>query len=268
MTGKIVLLAAALTVAGCGTQTGGPASILDKDELVVAVKTDQPGLGFRTAGGTFEGFDVDVASYVAAHLGKKVTFVPTTSEGREDKLNSGEADMVIATFSISPQRKAEVTFAGPYYVSHQDILVRARTTDIRGVRDLRGRRLCQAKGSISASRVVEGRRVPADLVPAATYSECVDLLRAGRVDAVSTGDLILAGFAAADKGAFAIVNAPFTEERYGIALPRGDVAGCEEVNRALTAMYQSGAAARLLRERFGSTGLRLTTSVPQFEGCE
>ncbi|MFI6291097.1 glutamate ABC transporter substrate-binding protein [Nonomuraea sp. NPDC050790] len=268
MRGTIILLAAALAAAGCGAQTGGRASILDRDELVVAVKTDQPGLGFRTPAGGFEGFDVDVANFVASYLGKRVTFVPTTSEGREDKLNSGEADMVIATYSISPQRKTEVTFAGPYYVSRQDILVRARTTDIRGVRDLRGRRLCQAKGSISASRIVEGRRVAADLVPAGTYSECVDLLRAGRVDAVSTGDLILAGFAAADKGAFTIVNEPFTEERYGIALRRGDVAGCEEVNRALTAMYQSGAAAKLLRARFGSTGLQLTTSVPQFEGCE
>ncbi|WP_157253667.1 glutamate ABC transporter substrate-binding protein [Nonomuraea typhae] len=267
MRGKLLILAAALSLAGCGIQVGGQASILDKDELIVAVKSDQPGLGLRT-GDRFEGFDVDVASYVAKYLGKKVTFVETTSEGREDKLRSGAADMVIATYSISPQRKAEVTFAGPYYVSRQDILVRKETTDIRGVRDLEGRRLCQAKGSISASRVVVGRRVMADLVPAETYGACVDLLRSRQVDAVSTGDLILAGFAARDEGAYTIVNAPFTEERYGIALRLGDVAGCEEVNRALTEMYQSGAAAGLLERRFGSTGLRLTTSVPQFEGCE
>lgn len=264
----VLAIGFALTLAGCGVGPGGSPSILDKDELIVAVKSDQPGLGLRTAHGAFEGFDVDVATYVAEQLGKKVSFVATTSEGREAKLRAGEADLVVATYSISPPRKTQVTFAGPYYVSRQDILVRKGTKDIRNVRDLKGRKLCDAQGSISTSRIVEGRRVAAVLVPAGTYGECLDLLRSGAVDAVSTGDLILAGFAARENGAFTIVNAPFTEERYGIALRLGDVAGCEEVNRALTTMYQSGAAARLLRKRFGATGLRLTTSVPQFEGCK
>ncbi|MEV6158077.1 glutamate ABC transporter substrate-binding protein [Nonomuraea sp. NPDC052129] len=265
-----VAVAAAITLAsaGCGMSAlRHTPSILDKDELIVAVKPDQPGLGLRTNQGTFEGFDVDVATYVAGHLGKKVSFVATTSEGREAKLNSGEADMVVATYSISPPRKMQVTFAGPYYVSQQDILVRNGTTNIGNVRDLAGRKLCEAQGSISTSRIIEGRGVAAVLVPARTYSECVDLLRSGAVDAVSTGDLILAGFAARDKGAYTIVHAPFTEERYGVALRHGDVAGCEAVNRAITAMYQSGTAPKLLRKHFGATGLSISTSVPQFEGC-
>ncbi|MEU4573417.1 glutamate ABC transporter substrate-binding protein [Nonomuraea sp. ATR24] len=260
-------LAAAALLCGCATGLDGAPSILDKDELVVAVKSDQPGLAVRTPGGAFEGFDVDVAAYVAARLGKKVSFVETTSEGREAKLRDGVADMVVATYSISPERKAQVTFAGPYYVSHQDILVRAGYRRIRGVRDLEGRRLCEAQGSISTSRIVDGRRIAAELVPARTYGECVDLLRAGAVEAVSTGDLILAGFAARERGAFAIVNAPFTDERYGIALPLGDVAACEQVNRAITDMYQDGTAARLLEKWFGGSGLRLTPYVPEFEGC-
>ncbi|MBA2890379.1 glutamate ABC transporter substrate-binding protein [Nonomuraea soli] len=266
---RTILAAALLLTAGCGAGgAGGGASILDRDELVVAVKGDQPGLAVRTRGGAFEGFDVDVATYVARHLGKKVRFVETTSEGREDKLRSGEADMVVATYSISPPRKRQVMFAGPYYVSRQDILVRKGTRGIRGVRDLAGRRLCEASGSISTSRVVDARGVAAVLVPAGTYGECVELLKKGAVDAVSTGDLILAGYAAREKGAFTIVNAPFTEERYGIAVRPGDVAGCEEINRAITVMYQSGAAAKLLRDRFGATGLELTPFMPQFEGCD
>ncbi|WP_327085373.1 glutamate ABC transporter substrate-binding protein [Nonomuraea sp. NBC_01738] len=258
---SLVLAAAVLT--GCG----GTPSIVDKDVLVVAVKADQPGLAERTGDGVFRGFDVDVAAYVAARLGKKVTFVETTSEGREAKLRGGAADMVVASYSISPERKRQVTFAGPYYVSHQDILVRSGETGIRNVRDLKGRKLCEAQGSISTSRIVDGRRIPARLVPARTYGECVELLRSGAVEAVSTGDLVLAGFAARERGAFTIVNAPFTAERYGIAVPLGDVAGCEQVNRAITAMYQDGTAARLLDKWFGASGLRLSAFVPEFEGC-
>ncbi|WP_049558274.1 glutamate ABC transporter substrate-binding protein [Nonomuraea sp. SBT364] len=261
------VVTAALLLCGCGTGLGGGTSILDKDELVVAVKSDQPGLAVRTGAGRFEGFDVDVAAYVAARLGKKVTFVETTSEGREAKLRDGEADMVVATYSISPERQGQVTFAGPYYVSHQDILVRAGYRRIRDVRDLEGRRLCQAQGSISTSRIVDGRQIAAELVPARTYGECVDLLKAGAVEAVSTGDLILAGFAARERGAFAIVNAPFTDERYGIALPLGDVEACEQVNRAITDMYQDGTAAGLLDKWFAGSGLRLSPHVPEFEGC-
>ncbi|MGN9840206.1 glutamate ABC transporter substrate-binding protein [Nonomuraea sp. H19] len=260
-------VAAALLLSGCGGDLGGARSILDKDELVVAVKTDQPGLAVKNRNGVFQGFEVDVAAYVAARLGKKVSFVATTSEGREAKLRDGVADMVVATYSISPERKRQVTFAGPYYVSHQDILVRAGYTRIRNVRDLKGRRLCEAQGSISTSRIVEGRQIAAVLVPARTYGECVNLLKSGDVEAISTGDLILAGFAARERGAFTIVNAPFTAERYGIALPLGDIAGCEEVNRAIRDMYQDGTAARLLDKWFDASGLQLSAFVPEFEGC-
>lgn len=265
---KIVpAVAAALLLCGCGGDLDGATSILDKDELIVAVKSDQPGLAVRTPDGVFEGFDVDVAAYVAARLGKKVSFVATTSEGREAKLRDGVADMVVATYSISAERKRQVTFAGPYYVSNQDILVRAGYKRIGNVRDLEGRRLCEAQGSISTSRIVDGRQIAPVLVPARTYGECIGLLRSGAVEAVSTGDLILAGYAARERGAFTIVNAPFTAEGYGIALPLGDVGACEQVNRAITDMYQDGTAARLLDKWFGASGLHLSPFVPEFEGC-
>jgi len=84
---------------------------------------------------------------------------------------------------------------------------------------------------------------------------------------VSTDDLILAGFAAREGSAVRIVNAPFSDERYGIGLKKGDLAACEAVNRAVTAMYLDGTAAALLHKWFGKTGLQLDTYVPQFEGC-
>jgi len=87
------------------------------------------------------------------------------------------------------------------------------------------------------------------------------------VDAVSTDDLILAGFADRTGTAFRIVNAPFSYERYGIGIRKGDVSGCEAINRAVSQMYLDGTAAALLQKWFGKTGLQLDTHVPQFEGC-
>ena len=261
-------LAAGLAASGCGLDGGGPESVADKESLVIGVKADQPGLGLRDASGRYSGFDVDVARYIAARLGvpgHRVRFVTTPSSIRERALQTGMADMVIATYSITAPRKTKVTFAGPYYVPHQDTLVRADDTGIRNVRDLAGKRLCEVAGSNSWRRVVEERGIAARRVPAPTYSDCMTMLADGRIDAVSTDDLILAGFARGRP--VKIINAPFTDEKYGVGLRKGDLDGCEAVNRAITQMYQSGHALTLLRKWFGESGLRLASSVPQFEGC-
>ena len=255
----VLLLAAGL--AGCAT---AEASITGDDVLVVGVKGDQPRLGFKE-NGRFTGFEVDVGTYIARRLGaSKVEFREVRSDDREQKLNDHVVDLVLASYSITPDRAKLVTFGGPYYVAHQDVMVRRGETRIRGVRDLAGQRMCQASGSVSTERVVVGLSIPAKLVPASSYSDCVAKLRRGQVDAVSTGDLVLAGFAAPD---VEIVNAPFTDERYGIGMRRGDVDGCEAVNKAVTAMYQDGTAAELLRKWFAPSGLKLVEEVPQFEGC-
>ncbi|NKZ06603.1 glutamate ABC transporter substrate-binding protein [Actinomadura latina] len=247
-----------------------PPSVTGRDSLVIGVKDDQPGLSLRTGDDSLKGFDIDVATYVAGKLGvppENVTFRPLSSDERESALRGGTVDMVIATYSITPERKDKVTFAGPYYVAHQDILVRQGERAVRNVRDLRGKRLCQVSGSTSWRRVTEERKVPAALVPARSYGECVSALADGRLDAVSTDDLILAGFAATAGSGVTVVNAPFSDERYGIGLPKGDLEGCRAVNRILTGMYQNGAAETLLDQWFATSGLNITVTVPQFEGC-
>jgi len=255
------ILALVAGLAGCGV---AEASLTDSDVIVVGVKADQPRLGFRE-NGEFSGFEVDVGTYVARYLGaEKVEFKEVRSDDREQKLNDGAVDLVLASYSITPDRAMLVTFGGPYYVAHQDIMVRRGETAIRNVRDLAGLRMCQASGSVSTERVVKGLSIPAELVPGTSYSDCVAKLRGREVDAVSTGDLVLAGFSAPD---LEIVNAPFTDERYGVGLRKGDIDGCEAVNRAIPTMYQDGTASDLLRKWFGPSGLELVEEVPQFEGC-
>ncbi|MEV4670267.1 MULTISPECIES: glutamate ABC transporter substrate-binding protein [Actinomadura] len=259
---------AASVLAGCGLGGAEKESVAGKDSLVIGVKEDQPALGVKRPDGTYEGFDVDVATYIAGRLGvpkSRITWRTTNSSVREEALAKGTVDMIVATYSITPKRKMKVTFGGPYYVAHQDTFVRADAAAIRDVRDLKDKRICEVTGSNSWRRVIEERKVAAKPVTVDTYGACMDALAAGRLDAVSTDDLILAGFAAGRPGR--MINAPFTDEKYGVGLKKGDLKGCEEVNRAITAMYQDGTAERLLKKWFGESGLKLTTSVPQFEGC-
>ncbi|RKS78942.1 amino acid ABC transporter substrate-binding protein (PAAT family) [Actinomadura pelletieri DSM 43383] len=272
----VVVVIAAVLVAGAGlvvyraTGDAATASILDKDRLTIGVKTDQPRVGLGRPDGTYEGFDIDVATYIAGRLGfdaEHIRFVAVTSDSREEALRRGDVDLVLATYSITPWRKELVTFGGPYYVAHQDILVRTGDTSIRNVSDLKGKWLCQVSGSESWKRVTVERRVAAKLVWARSYSECVTGLRKGRLDAVSTDDLILAGFSIAEGSGTTMVNAPFTNEKYGVGLKKGDVKGCLAVNRYLTEMYQNGVAETLLTTWFGAVDFAVATTVPQFEGC-
>ncbi|WP_242614061.1 glutamate ABC transporter substrate-binding protein [Actinomadura roseirufa] len=257
---------ASLGLTGC-TATA-TASVSGKSAIVVGVKADQPGLGFKAQDGTYSGFEVDVGRYIADHMGaSRVTFKTVTSDNREDLLRNHTVDIVLASYSITPDRAREVTFGGPYYVAHQDIMVHRDETRIRSVRDLTGRTMCKASGSVSTERIVEGLGIKPRLAPAPSYSDCVAKLLDGTVDVVSTGDLVLAGFAARNRSRVKILNAPFTDEPYGVGLRNGDIDGCEGVNRALTRMYQDGTAIRLLQKWFGASGITLNPEVPEYEGC-
>jgi glutamate transport system substrate-binding protein len=278
--GAAAALALALTACGADTEKTEAKSVAqkvkDSKKITVGIKFDQPALGLKKPDGSFEGFDVDTAKYVAKELGvpeSGITFKETTSANRESFLGGGQVDLIFATYSITDARKQQVTFGGPYYVAHQDTMVNADNTAIKKAQDLKGKKLCKAAGSNSFRRVTEG---PPDgklnikgvnLVDASSYSECAAKLKAGALDAVSTDDLILAGFANQQKGSFKVINDPFTDEKYGIGIKKGDTETCEAVNKAVAKMYSDGTAKTLLEKHFAGTGLKLTTTVPPMEGC-
>ncbi|NKZ04764.1 glutamate ABC transporter substrate-binding protein [Actinomadura latina] len=273
----VAAAAAAAAVLGSGTACGladaDDGSVVGRDRLVIGVNADQPGVGERK-GGQYEGFDIDIAKEIAGRLGvtgANVTFKRVYSATREKVLQDGEVDLVVASYSVTPERKVKVSFAGPYYVAHQDVLVRApEAGKIRSIHDLKGRRLCKVRGSVSFPRIHDEQGIAALPVEEDGYSACLDDLVEGGLDAVSTDDLILAGLAGKASGSgheLRIVNAPFTDEPYGVGIRKGDVDGCEAVNKAITAMYQDGTVPELLKRWFAGSGLKLTTTVPQFEGC-
>ncbi|MCP9979585.1 glutamate ABC transporter substrate-binding protein [Actinomadura madurae] len=260
----VVLVSGVLTACG----QGGRESLLDKSTLVVGVRPDLPGLGLRHPDGRFEGFDIDVARYVAARLGKKVRFVQVLAAERIPSLTSGRADLVFATLSVTPERKTRIAFAGPYYMSYQDVLVRTDERDVKGVRDLKGRRFCAVEGADPMQRLLAMHGMTARTVPARSYDECMNMIKGRSVDAITTNDVILAGLIRREGRGYRLVNARISEQNTGIGLRKGDTDGCEALNRAITRMYQDGTAAKLMNRWFGGTGLDLSIiEVPQFEGC-
>lgn len=276
-----------LGLAACGgdsgdsTATAGDGSLVDKiknsKKVIVGTKWDQPSLGLKTGTGEPEGFDVDVAKYVIKELagGQEVDieWKESASSNREAFLANGTVDIIFATYSITEERKNKVTFGGPYIIAHQDTMVRADSADINKATDLAGKRICQAAGSNSYKRITEpppdGQlNLDAELVGAANYSECMAKLSGNNLDAVTTDDLILAGFAAQGGGNFKILGDPFTDEKYGVGLKKGDTKTCEAVNAAIAKMYSDGTAKTLLDKWFGKTqGLQLPTEAPPAEGC-
>ncbi|HYN29744.1 MAG TPA: glutamate ABC transporter substrate-binding protein [Dermatophilaceae bacterium] len=261
--------ALALGLTACGSDDGGDAGsgggAGGGDKLKVGIKFDQPGLGLKQ-GNEFTGMDVDVATYVAKAMGTpkdEIEFIQAPSAQRETLISTGQVDMIVATYSITDARKEKVSFAGPYFIAGQDLLVRADDTSITGPDTLQGKKLCSVTGSTSAQKVKE--KVPGvNLQEFATYSECVAALASGAIDALTTDDTILAGYAAQEqyKGKLKVVGAPFSEERYGIGLKKGDTAMCQKVTDALTTMVSDGSWQKAVDANLGPAGYKPGTGNP------
>jgi glutamate transport system substrate-binding protein len=267
-TGLLALAAtAALTLSACsgaevGGSGGGDASASGSaggDTIKIGIKFDQPGLGYQD-GDQYTGFDVDVATYVAKELGyspDQIQWVEAPSAQREQLLQTGGVDMIFATYSITDERKQVVDFAGPYFVAGQDLLVKADNTDITGPESLSGKNLCSVSGSTSAQRIKDEYAKDVNLVERPGYSECVTALTGGQVDAVTTDDIILAGLAAtpANAGKLKVVGNPFSEERYGVGIPKGSDQ-CEAINAAIAKMIEDGSWEQAVTKNTEGTGYK------------
>lgn len=261
----IAVTALLLTSAcGGGRQAEGDRSLVERakesKKLVIGTKVDQPGLGLKQPDGKVVGFDVDVATFIAKELGvdeSAITFKEAKSGDRESLIKKGEVDYIAATYSITDKRKNEVSFAGPYLIAGQDLLVRADNTDITGPETLNGKRLCSVKGSVSAVQVKERFSKEVQLQEYDRYAECVQALVNGAIDAVSTDDTILAGFAAQNVGKLKLIGKPFTEERYGVGLRKDDTEGQKAINAAIEKMQSSGAWKASLEKHLGPAGYKI-----------
>ena len=241
-------------------------AIVDGGTITVGTKFDQPLFGQvdPTAGGEPVGFDVEIAKLIVDRISAaagediEVAFIETPSAIRETAITDGTVDMVVATYTINDARKELIAFAGPYYVAGQDIMVAADDDTIGGVEDLAGKTVCSVQGSTSIENLRE-MAPEADLVEYDVYTKCADDLANGRVDAVSTDNVILVGLIDRSDGAFKLVDNPFTEEPYGVGVPKEDQAMRDFVNDALAEIFESGEWA----EAYASTVGTVAGSTPE-----
>ncbi len=265
----------ALGLAACGDGGDDTADAGSGDgggAFKVGIKFDQPGLGLKE-GSDYKGLDVDVAKYIAKELGHDegdIQWVQAPSAQRETLISTGQVDMVVATYSITDKRKAQISFAGPYFIAGQDLLVRSDDSSITGPEALEGKKLCSVKGSTSAQNVKDDYP-GVQLQEFGTYSECVAALASKGVDALTTDNTILAGYAAQPqyKGKLKVVGKTFSEERYGVGIKKGDTATCEKINTAIQKMVDDGAWQKAVDDNLGPAGFKVDTSTnpPKPDAC-
>jgi glutamate transport system substrate-binding protein len=280
----------ALSLAACGEAGGGEGSdveaaedcdgkfeegskmteLADAGKVTVGTKWDQPGLGFKDAASDIPtGFDVEIAKLLVADLcmdpedTDAVTWEETISDNREPYLQEGRVDLVLATYSITEERRAIVGQTGPYLVTGQQILVK-EDSDVQGKEDLQGEEVCSAVGSTSIENVEAEGMVPA---AAPDYSQCVEDVLNGTVEAMSTDGAILLGYAAENPGEMKVVGPEFSEERIGVGYPKEETEMCEWINGVLQEAYDDGSWAEAFEATLGEGGAE-TPEPPALDECQ
>jgi len=220
---------------GANTTMG---QIQEAGSLRVGVKYDVPPFGFENPqSGEVEGFDVDISQEIADRLGVELELTEAISDNRIPFLQRERVDMIASTMTITTDRDAEVDFSTPYFIAHGRILVPG-DSDIAGVEDLSGKRVCTALGSTyEATLKKQAPDATLELVDA--YSECFELIQNGAVDAVSTDDVILTGMIIQDDS-LKMVGDELTTEPYGLAFTEGETDMQEFVNGVLNEIFESG----------------------------
>ena len=240
----------ALMLSGCGG---------NEKKITIGVKYDQPGLSMKKPDGSLSGFDVDVARYVADQLGYKsddIEWKEAPSAQRETLIQNSQVQYVVGTYSITPDRKKKVGFAGPYFQTGQSLLVREDNNDIVGPESLMGnKKVCSVSGSTPAQRIKD-KYPDVQLQLFDTYSACVESLKNGAVDAVTTDAVILAGYAAQNPGTMKVVGQPFSLELYGIGLAKDNNELRGKINDALQKMIDSGQWQAAFDKNLGPSGYK------------
>lgn len=253
----LALMLSATALAGCGKSSEGEnqggqaasgaaagtiAKIKERGKFVVGVKYDLNLFGLKDpATGNVEGFDIDIAKAIAKKvLGdeNKIELKEVTSKTRIPMLKNGEIDAIIATMTITEDRKKEVDFSDIYFMAGQSLLVK-KDSPINGLGDLKkGMKVLTAKGSTSAKNIRE-KAPDVEVLEFENYAEAFTALKAGQGDALTTDNALLYGMAKQDPN-YRVTEETFTEEPYGIAINKGDTEFVTTVNDLLKEMKQNG----------------------------
>lgn len=243
------------------------ANLQSKGKIVIGTKFNQLGSGLKNpTNGQLEGFDIEIGKLIGVgifggtvdSIGNKVEFKEAVTAVREAVIQSGDVDVVIATYTINNTRKTQVDFAGPYVIDGQDVMVKSDNTTIKTLTDLNGKKVCTGEGSTTPANLT-AKNITADLTLFKTYPECAEALRQGRVEAVVTDRGILLGLVDASSRGFKMVGINLSEEPLGIGLKKGDDAFRAFLNDRLDAVIASGEWKAAYEKTLGKLGLPTPT---------
>lgn len=234
------------TLTACKNSSVSNEDILERTEkspeIIWGVKYDTRLFGMMNVStGEVEGFDIDIAKEITKQmLGEdaKATFVEVTSKTRIPLLKNGNIDAIIATMTITEERKEQVDFSDVYFDAGQSLLVK-KGSKITGVADLNSNTTVLAvKGSTSAINIRE-HAPDAKILELENYAEAFTALQSGQGDAMTTDNAILLGMADENPN-YTLVGGNFTNEPYGIAINKEQEAFLTAVNQALEEMHKNG----------------------------
>ncbi len=233
-----------------------------RGKIVIGAKADQPYLGFQDQSTKkYSGFDIEMAKMIAADLGftpKQIEWKTVDSGARETTVSKGDVDLMIGTYTINDERKKQIDFAGPYFHAGASLLVRKDEKEVTGPESVKDKKVCSIVGS-TPLQVIKKPKYGAEVTELSKYSECVSQLLDGQVDAVTTDDAILMGYAAQNPGKLKVVGKPFSDEPYGVGLKKGDAALQKAVADAIKKHEDNGDYKKAYDATLGKSGSKFQT---------
>jgi putative glutamine transport system substrate-binding protein len=222
----LLIAASVLVLAACQKKSGtGLDAIRKAGVLKVGVKSDVPGFGLlNTETNQYEGFEIELAKLIAKDIlgdAGKAAFTPVTAKTRGPLLDNGELDLVIATFTITEERKLSYNFSTEYYTDAVGMLVK-KTSGIKSVADLNGKTIGVAQSATSRAAIDIAAKAAGATVKFSefsTYPEIKAALDSGRVDVFSVDKSILAGYLDSDSE---ILPDRFSPQEYGVTSKLGN----------------------------------------------
>ena len=244
--------AAGSTEAAGGNVTADVQKIIDRGVLKVGCKADIPKFSLQnTATGEYEGFEDDLAYEIAGSIfgctadeakeKKLVEFQGVTAKTRGPLLENGEIDLVIATFTITPERKETYNFSTPYYTDAVGLLVN-KDSGISSIEDLDGKIIGVAQSSTTKDgfkKYVDekGLKVNPQFQEFDGYPALAQALATKQIDCFSVDRAILAGYV---NDGNQILQDRFAEQDYGVAAAKENEGLAALVDEKITTMLSDG----------------------------
>ncbi|NGO54078.1 ABC transporter substrate-binding protein [Allomesorhizobium camelthorni] len=197
------------------------------------------------------GYDVDMCSKVADHLGVKLELKPMSVEARIPELMQGRVDILAANLGWTAERAQQIDYSHSYFVSQQKVVV-TEESGITALEQLAGKKVSALKGSSSAQGVQ--REIPdAETVTYQDTSSAFLAVVQGKVDGFCASELILVKLRkqAEESSPLSIIEKSVFVEPWGLGIRKGETAFKTEVNKVLTDLDTSGEADGLFTKWFG-----------------